>query len=143
MAIPWRKARLFDKWCQNKWMSITDTIKRTTSHNLQKIFAKHKSDKEHASKYAKTSESSTIMKQTICWEKTGKPSEETTHQRRYKDATKNRTDALPHSLLRNVHLKIRNHYKPIQRREWHPTPVLLPGKSHGWRSLVGCRPWGR
>ena len=26
---------------------------------------------------------------------------------------------------------------------WHPTPVLLPGKSHGWRSLVGCRPWGR
>jgi len=24
-----------------------------------------------------------------------------------------------------------------------PTPVLLPGKSHGWRSLVGCRPWGR
>ena len=24
----------------------------------------------------------------------------------------------------------------------HPTPVLLPGKSHGWRSLVGCSPWG-
>ena len=29
------------------------------------------------------------------------------------------------------------------RRQWHPTPVLLPGKSHGWRSLVGCSPWGR
>ena len=29
------------------------------------------------------------------------------------------------------------------RRQWHPTPVLLPGKSHGWRSLVGCIPWGR
>ena len=29
-----------------------------------------------------------------------------------------------------------------QRRQWHPTPVLLPGKSHGRRSLVGCRPWG-
>ena len=29
------------------------------------------------------------------------------------------------------------------RRRWHPTPVLLPGKSHGWRSLVGCSPWGR
>ena len=28
-------------------------------------------------------------------------------------------------------------------RQWHPTPVLLPGKSHGWRSLVACRPWGR
>ena len=28
------------------------------------------------------------------------------------------------------------------RRQWHPTPVLLPGKSHGWRSLVGCNPWG-
>ena len=29
-----------------------------------------------------------------------------------------------------------------RRRQWHPTPVLLPGKSHGWRSLVGCNPWG-
>ena len=29
------------------------------------------------------------------------------------------------------------------RRQWHRTPVLLPGKSHGWRSLVGCSPWGR
>ena len=28
------------------------------------------------------------------------------------------------------------------RRQWHPTPVLLPGKSHGWRNLVGCSPWG-
>ena len=28
------------------------------------------------------------------------------------------------------------------RRQWHPTPVLLPGKSHGWRRLVGCSPWG-
>ena len=27
------------------------------------------------------------------------------------------------------------------RRTWQPTPVLLPGKSHGWRSLVGCSPW--
>ena len=31
--------------------------------------------------------------------------------------------------------------KPDQRRrQWHPTPVLLPGKSHGQRSLVGCSP---
>ena len=29
-----------------------------------------------------------------------------------------------------------------QRRRWHPTPVLLPGKSHGQRILVGCSPWG-
>ena len=29
------------------------------------------------------------------------------------------------------------------RRRWHPTPVLLPGKSHGRRSLVGCSLWGR
>ena len=27
------------------------------------------------------------------------------------------------------------------RRQWHPSPVLLPGKSHGWRGLVGCSPW--
>ena len=29
-----------------------------------------------------------------------------------------------------------------RRRRWHPTPVLLPGESHGRRSLVGCSPWG-
>ena len=29
-----------------------------------------------------------------------------------------------------------------RRRQWHPTPVLSPGKSHGQRSLVGCSPWG-
>ena len=29
-----------------------------------------------------------------------------------------------------------------RRRQWHHTPVLLPGKSHGRRSLVGCSPWG-
>ena len=29
------------------------------------------------------------------------------------------------------------------RRKWQPTPVLLPGESHGGRSLVGCSPWGR
>jgi len=29
------------------------------------------------------------------------------------------------------------------RRKWQPTPVFLPGKSHGQRSLVGYSPWGR
>ena len=29
-----------------------------------------------------------------------------------------------------------------RRRQWHPTPVLLPGESHGWRSLEDCSPWG-
>ena len=27
-------------------------------------------------------------------------------------------------------------------RQWHPAPVLLPGKPHGQRSLVGCSSWG-
>ena len=31
----------------------------------------------------------------------------------------------------------------VRRRQWHPTPLLLPGKSHGQRSLVGHSPWGR
>ena len=30
-----------------------------------------------------------------------------------------------------------------RRRWWHPTPVVLAGKSHGWSSLVGCSPWDR
>ena len=38
-------------------------------------------------------------------------------------------------------MEMTNQYN--RRRQWHPTPVLLPGKSHGQRSLVGCSPWGR
>ena len=30
----------------------------------------------------------------------------------------------------------------LRRRQWHPTPILLPGESHGRRSLVGYSPWG-
>ena len=30
----------------------------------------------------------------------------------------------------------------MEARQWHPTPVLLPGKSHGRGSLEGCSPWG-
>ena len=33
--------------------------------------------------------------------------------------------------------------KILWRRKWQPTPVLLPGKPHGWRSMVGYSPWGR
>ena len=44
-------------------------------------------------------------------------------------------------------VEVRNRFKGLDlidwRRQWHPTPVLLPGKSHGRRSLVGCSPWGR
>ena len=43
-------------------------------------------------------------------------------------------------IVKSVHL--RSAKPQCWRRQWHPTPVLLPGKSHGWRSLVGCSPWG-
>ena len=33
------------------------------------------------------------------------------------------------------------HQDSLRRRHWQPTPVLLPGESHGQRSLVGCTPW--
>ena len=39
-------------------------------------------------------------------------------------------------------MKLKDAYSLEGRRQWHPTPVLLPGKSHGRRSLVGCSPWG-
>ena len=32
--------------------------------------------------------------------------------------------------------------KFISWRKWQPTPVFLPGKVHGQRSLAGCSPWG-
>ena len=42
----------------------------------------------------------------------------------------------------DIKIEYGNSYKNSGRRQWHPTPVLLPRKSHGWRSLVGCSPWG-
>ena len=33
--------------------------------------------------------------------------------------------------------------KILWRRKWQPTPVLLPGESHGWRTVVGYSPWSR
>ena len=49
------------------------------------------------------------------------------------------------SYLFTLYFKIKFFYFSViwQRRQWHPTPVLLPRKSHGWRSLVSCSPWGR
>ena len=32
---------------------------------------------------------------------------------------------------------------PLQRRQWQPTPIFLPGESQGRGSLVGCHLWGR
>ena len=46
--------------------------------------------------------------------------------------------AMPYPARRQYSIMLRT----LWRRQWHPTPVLLPGKSHGQRSLVGCSPWG-
>ena len=51
------------------------------------------------------------------------------------------TDLEPLKSLHLCHIALPNMI--FRRRQWHPTPVLLPGKSHGRRSLVGCSPWGR
>ena len=40
----------------------------------------------------------------------------------------------------SIHLSVIIYNVPWWRRQWHPTPVLLPGKSHGRGSLVGCSP---
>ena len=55
---------------------------------------------------------------------------------------------LPNLALTSIHfevsvpfLLIYDTLAPNWRRRWHPTPVLLPGESHGQRSLVGCGPW--
>ena len=49
---------------------------------------------------------------------------------------------IPKCLLMGEWINIMWYKNIYWRRQWHPTPVLLPGKSHGRRSLVGCRPWG-
>ena len=39
-------------------------------------------------------------------------------------------------------IPIRVYSKLTRRRQWHHTPILVPGKPHGWRCLVGYSPWG-
>ena len=41
------------------------------------------------------------------------------------------------------HVNLGDYILMERRRQWQPTPVLLPEKSHGQRSLVGCSPWGQ
>ena len=43
-------------------------------------------------------------------------------------------------MLKQPYIPRANH---IRRRQWHPTPALLPGKSHERRRVVDCSPWGR
>ena len=49
---------------------------------------------------------------------------------------------LLHDRIPPLEGRIISHCIYTWRRQWHPIPVLLPGKSHGRRSLVGCSPWG-
>ena len=49
-----------------------------------------------------------------------------------------KTANIPHTSF--LQLLFASSYAKLWRRQWHPTPVLLPGKSHGRRSLVGCSP---
>ena len=44
---------------------------------------------------------------------------------------------------RDITLSTKVHLVKATEKAMSPPPVLLPGKSHGWRSLVGCSPWGR
>ena len=68
----------------------------------------------------------------------------------YKPLTKDPWWCIPHTSYMRLSLMVwdahgnsfSTHSWHIWRRQWQPTPVLLPGKSHGQRSLVGCSPWG-
>ena len=48
-----------------------------------------------------------------------------------------------HTLLCHTPGEIKLCYWTVWRKKWQPTPVFLPGESHGRRSLVGYSPWGR
>ena len=54
------------------------------------------------------------------------------------DETGNIVESKSHLSVKVIYLLF---YRLWQRQQWQPTPVLLPGESHGQRSLVGCSPW--
>ena len=45
--------------------------------------------------------------------------------------------------IQETQVQILGQEAPLERRKWQPTPVCLPGKSHGQKSLSGYSPWGR
>ena len=49
-------------------------------------------------------------------------------------------ECMPHPFLSWVNHNLGHSFR---RRQWHPTPGLVPGESRGRRSLVGYSPWGR
>ena len=53
------------------------------------------------------------------------------------------TQKMTNSFIEEMTAKLRELSRRLWRRQRHPTPVLLPGKSYGRRSLVGCSPSGR
>ena len=61
-------------------------------------------------------------------------------KKKHLDIQANLSEISSHCL---AYCKLRSVNATCRRRQWHPTPVLLPGKSHGRRSLEGCSPWGR
>ena len=48
-----------------------------------------------------------------------------------------------HLMLKPGLKNFEHYFTGMWKRQWHPILVLLPGKSHGPRSLVGCGPWDR
>ena len=44
---------------------------------------------------------------------------------------------------KSVQVLWRTEWRLLKLKTELPYPVVLPGESHGWRSLVGCSPWGR
>ena len=53
------------------------------------------------------------------------------------------TERHQYSILTHIYGILKDGNDDPRRRQWQPTPVLLPRESHGWRSLVGYSPWGR
>ena len=52
-------------------------------------------------------------------------------------------DCCPQGCIESDTTEATKHACMHRRRKWQPTPVFLLGESQGWRSLVGCRLWGR
>ena len=74
------------------------------------------------------------------------PREHTGHSKHPLQTTQEKTlhmDISRWSILKSDWLySLQPDMEKVWWQQWHPTPVLLPGESHRWRSLVGCSPWG-
>ena len=145
----------FELWCWRKLLRVPWTARKSNlsilmeispEYSLEGLMLKVKEKSEKAGLKPSVQKTKIMASSPITsWQIDGE-NVETVSDFIFLGSKINAEDNCSHEIKRPLllgRIVLTNLDQCIWRRQWHPTPALLPGKSHGRRSLVGCSPWGR